>query len=140
MKNFLEKVGVILSLLVLTVLLVTGKGTASVWGASSGGDDSGKKGSITLQLSADSTGVEITLWKVADYQDGKYIFSNGFEKSGITITNLKDAGEAQKAADSLAAYAAAQGIQAADIKTVDENGKILFSGLNPALYLAGLQM
>ena len=76
MKNFLEKVGVILSLLVLTVLLVTGKGTASVWGASSGGDDSGKKGSITLQLSADSTGVEITLWKVADYQDGKYIFSN----------------------------------------------------------------
>lgn len=137
MKNFLEKVGVILSLLVLTVLLVTGKGTASVWGASSGGDDSGKKGSITLQLSADSTGVEITLWKVADYQDGKYIFSNGFEKSGITITNLKDAGEAQKAADSLAAYAAAQGIQAADIKTVDENGKILFSGLNPALYLAG---
>ena len=137
MKKFLEKAGVILSLLVLIVFLVTGKGASSVWGASSGAEDSEKKGSITLQLSADSTGVEITLWKVADYQDGKYIFSNGFEKSGITIANLNDAGEAQKAADSLTSYAVAQAIPSAAVKTADGNGKILFSGLEPALYLAG---
>ena len=92
MKKILEKAGIILSLLLFTVLLSLGSGTV-VRGTSLETAKDGKQGSITLLLSKDAKGVEITLWKIADYQNGNYVFSNGFENSGVRITNLKDAGE-----------------------------------------------
>lgn len=134
MKKLLKKTGVILGLLLFAILLSGVKRPAVVLGAS---EEDQKKGSITLQLTGDARDVELTLWKVADYKDGKYIFSNGFENSGVTITNLKDASEAQGAADALTTYAIENNIKAADTQKVDKNGRLLFSNLSPALYLAG---
>ncbi len=136
MKKILEKAGIILSLLLFTVLLSLGSGTV-VRGTSLGTAKDGKQGSITLLLSKDAKGVEITLWKIADYQNGNYVFSNGFENSGVRITNLKNAGEAQAAADTLTAYALQGGIDQTDTQSVDENGQLIFEKLSPALYLAG---
>ena len=136
MKKILEKAGIILSLLLFTVLLSLGSGTV-VRGTSLETAKDGKQGSITLLLSKDAKGVEITLWKIADYQNGNYVFSNGFENSGVRITNLKDAGEAQAAADTLTAYALQGGIAQTDTQSVDETGQLIFKNLSPALYLAG---
>ena len=129
MKKLLKKTGVILGLLLFAILLGGVKRPAVVLGAS---EEDQKKGSITLQLTGDARDVELTLWKVADYKDGKYIFSNGFENSGVTITNLKDASEAQGAADALTTYAIENNIKAADTQKVDKNGRLLFSNLSPA--------
>ena len=135
MKKILEKAGIILSLLLFTVLLSLGSGTVAR--GTSLETAKGKQGSITLLLSKDAKGVEITLWKIADYQNGNYVFSNGFENSGVRITNLKDAGEAQAAADTLTAYALQGGITQTDTQSVNENGQLIFKNLSPALYLAG---
>lgn len=96
---------------------------------------SGQTGSIELVLPAGQATLEITLYPVADYVDGGYLFSKDFAKSGIQITDLNNAEEAQKAAASLASYAKEQEL-AGVAGSPDENGSVKFDALSPALYLA----
>lgn len=92
-------------------------------------------GSIELVLPAGQEKLEMTLYPVADYVDGGYVFSKDFAKSGIQITDLNNAEEAQKAAASLAAYAKEQGLAGVS-GSPDSNGSVKFEALSPALYLA----
>lgn len=126
-----------MSMVLFALLLITGKEISPVWGAASEDSGGDKKGSITLLVSKDASGVELTLWKVADYQDGKYILANGFENSGISVANLNDASQAQEAADQFTAYAIEKGIKSYGVQKADESGQIIFDNLPAALYLAG---
>lgn len=92
-------------------------------------------GSIELQLPGAAENLQMILYSVADYKDGKFIFSGDFADSGIQIEDLNNAEEAQSAAMQLAAYAAANELQGQKAGQ-DENGLISFTDLAPALYLA----
>ena len=98
-------------------------------------DSGGQKGSIQLRFSESRENLEMTLYAVADYVDGGYVFSDDFAECGIAITNLNDSKEAQEAAQALAEYAVKHNTEG--IKAVpDGDGLVSFRGLSPALYLA----
>lgn len=94
-----------------------------------------QKGSVQLQLPAGQDHLEMTLYSVADYSDGSYLFSPDFAKSGIAVTDLNNSEETQEAAQKLAEYAAVQNVEGIKAKP-DESGLVNFTGLTPALYLA----
>lgn len=95
----------------------------------------GEKGSIELQLPGQAAGVEMTLYTIAEFQNGNYIYKPDFADSGLVIDDLNDAAQAQAAANQLASYAAERGMQG-NTGTVDAQGILRFTGLEPALYLA----
>lgn len=77
----------------------------------------------------------MTLYTIAELQDGSFAYNEAFAGSGVVITDTINAAGMQKAADTLAAYAAAQ--KASGVKlTAAQDGIIAFTGLAPALYLA----
>lgn len=104
-------------------------------GVSVQADEIVERGSIALQLPQNAEGVELTLYSVAEYRDGVYLYEEAFADSGIVISDLNDAEQVQKAAESLAAFALEKKIPGETGKA-DESGLLLFSGLDHALYLA----
>lgn len=94
-----------------------------------------QKGSVTLQVSREGAGTQITLYPVADYDGSNYIFNSDFADCGLVIEDLGTASKAQEAAKELASYAAER--QAAGIEgSIGDEGSLTFGDLTPALYLA----
>lgn len=92
-------------------------------------------GSITLQLPSGAADVEMTLYAVAEFQDGGFIYCDEFQDCGITIEDMGDSQAVGEAAEVLARYAAEH--QAAGITAkVNADGNAVFKRLSPALYLA----
>ncbi|MCD7834076.1 MAG: hypothetical protein LUH00_08825, partial [Lachnospiraceae bacterium] len=75
-------------------------------------------GTIAIQLPEDADGIELTLYRVAEYENGSFTFLEAYAASGITIENLNDSSQAQAAALELEAYASA--LAAADAKNAEE--------------------
>ena len=94
-----------------------------------------ESGSIELQLPAQAAGAELTLWRVAQARNGAFFYEDAFAESGIAIADLSDTTAAQEAAEALASYAKEQKL-AGTKGTAAADGKVLFDGLTPALYLA----
>ncbi len=93
-----------------------------------------EKGSITLQITPLAAGTEITLYPIAEFADGNYIYNETFADSGFMIDDLNNTAQAQQAAENLAAYARDK--QAGGmVKTVLEDGNLVFEEVSPALYL-----
>ncbi|MCC8046560.1 MAG: hypothetical protein LIP12_13875 [Clostridiales bacterium] len=115
---------------------------AAILSVSSGVFAEEMTGTLNVQLPSSASGIELTLYRVADYDGGNYVFTSAFSDSGITITDLNDSSEAQGAAWDLADYAAAQKLSAnskdsviAGVVTADESGQVTFDSLSLGLYL-----
>lgn len=111
--------------LFMTVMLVLNSITAMA----------AEKGSITLQLPAETAGMEITVYTVAELQDQGFVYCEEFKDCGITVEDMGDSQAAEEAAAGLAAYALQNKIEG-KTAAVDETGYAVFSELDPALYLA----
>lgn len=93
-------------------------------------------GSVELTLPAEAAKAELTLYRVADYDETSqaFTFCGVFENCGINLLDLEDAQEAAKAAQQLAALAKekhAEGIA----KTADAGGLISWTDLRLGYYL-----
>jgi len=75
-------------------------------------------GTIAIQLPEAADGIELTLYRVAEYENGSFTFLEAYAASGITIENLNDSSQAQAAALELEAYAAA--LAAEDAKNAED--------------------
>jgi len=111
-------------LMLLSVCLPAGKAQAEE-----------QKGSIELQLPKAEENLQMVLYKVAEYQDGQFVFLEDFADSGIQIADLNNAEEAQAAAKNLADFAQENGLEG-QMAGQDEDGMVRFTDLAPALYLA----
>lgn len=98
------------------------------------GTDTDPKGSIEIELPETGEGVELTLYKIADYVNGTYEYSTDFAGSGVSVGSLGDNEETREAAEKLAAYAEEKEISGTK-GTVDADGMLRFENLEPALYL-----
>lgn len=93
-------------------------------------------GSVEVLLPQEASGIEITLYRVADYKSEEqcFVFCGVFENCGISLGNFEDAMQAQKAAEQLAALAKeknAEGI----LKAADSNGAVWYTDLALGYYL-----
>ncbi|MCD7743941.1 MAG: hypothetical protein LUI13_01395 [Lachnospiraceae bacterium] len=108
-------------------------------------------GKVEIQLSDSASGIELTLYKVGDYENGSFIFTDIFAQSGVEISDLNNSSEAQTAAQALAAYAetlssggsasagstsggSAQNYIISTV-TADASGSVKFDSLPLGLYL-----
>lgn len=92
------------------------------------------KGSITLQLPVQAAGVEVTLYTIADFQDGNYVYRPEFADSGLVIHDLRDTDQAQKAAEQWALYAQNNKIKG-ETKMIGPDGTAVLTDLSQGLYL-----
>lgn len=92
-------------------------------------------GSVSIQLSQEAAGVNITLYQVAVQKEDGLYFTETFANSGVTLENLSGAEETQQAADALATYAAAQAANG-QTQTVKEDGTVTYENLASGVYLA----
>lgn len=92
-------------------------------------------GSIAMQLSSGTTGIEMTLYKIAEYTDGEYVWTEEFQKCGIRMEQLSEAKNISQITETLQKYAETQKLKGRP-KTEGSDGKILYEGLLPGLYFA----
>lgn len=92
-------------------------------------------GSIELGLPAEAEGAEITLYAVAEITEGHFAYYEPFGETDYMLEDLRDAEKTEKAAEQFASVARSNGA-AGTAKTADNSGKLTFSELPDALYLA----
>ncbi|MCD7885876.1 MAG: hypothetical protein LUI87_19635 [Lachnospiraceae bacterium] len=115
---------------------------AAVLGVPFGASAEQSAGTLTVQLPSSASGIELTLYRVADFDGGNYVFTSVFSGSGVSITNLNDSSEAQMAAVELAEFAAEQDLSGSTKSSVvagtviaDASGSLTFDSLSLGLYL-----
>ncbi|MCC8137738.1 MAG: hypothetical protein LIO76_06675 [Clostridiales bacterium] len=106
-------------------------------------------GTLEVQISSDAEGIGLTLYKVADYNNGSFVYTEEFAKSGVVISDLNNSTQAQEAAAALAEYADEQGIgsgaatgrksrsagNTVTTMAVGSSGTVSFDNLSSGLYL-----
>lgn len=98
-------------------------------------------GSCTLKLEYSRegepfSGLEIAIYRVADlYEDGSYALTDPFSGYPVKIHDIQSQLEWREAANTLAAYAQADGLTPTAIAHTDESGYVTFSELKTGLYL-----
>lgn len=92
-------------------------------------------GSVTIQLSQEAAGVNITLYQVAEQRTDGLDLTEAFANSGVAPEKLSTAEETQQAADALAACAAAQTANG-QTQMVKEDGTVTYGDLVSGVYLA----
>ncbi|MCC8106951.1 MAG: hypothetical protein LIO99_13290 [Clostridiales bacterium] len=143
----MKAAGGILSLITVMLLAVTvvTAGLPAIAEAS----DAQTMGTIQVQLPSEASGIKLTLYKVADYDNGSFVYTGEFADSGVVISDLNNSTEAQEAAAALAEYAEEQGIgnepatsrkrmAASDTVTTvtaGSSGAVNFTNLAEGLYL-----
>lgn len=81
-------------------------------------------------------GLEIKSYRVAEvYENGTYELTGAFSEYPVKIYEVTSQAEWKKIASTLAAYAAADGIEPTCIGVTDENGVVSFKDILPGMYL-----
>lgn len=91
-------------------------------------------GSIEIQFGAEAAGIEMTLYPVATYTDGSFVYDGVFAGCGVSLEGLDDAQAAQNAAEQLAALAKERNAEGSS-GNADADGVLRYGGLRPAWYL-----
>lgn len=81
------------------------------------------------------TGVEFRIYKAAEWDGQRYVLSPPFDGYGITVSDEPDGEEWGALAETLASYAARDGIVPLDSDVTDEDGRVVFDSLERGLYL-----
>ena len=55
-------------------------------------------GSMEIQFGTEAAGIEMTLYQVAPYADGSFVYDGAFAGCGVSLEGLDDAQAAQNAA------------------------------------------
>ena len=108
------------------MFLLTAGTHLTVWAAASG--------SVELRVPEAGEGVQITLYRVAEAENGTYAYVDAFAECGVRISDMNNNEQMQEAAVALAAFAQehkAEGVQG----VIDAKGVLRFEELSPALYL-----
>lgn len=128
-----KSTGKLLALMLLLCLLLTG----SVLTVQA--DEPEDNGTIEVHLPWFASGTTLDLAEVGRYDDGAFSLNERFAPSGVVISGLTEASQAQDAADRLAAYSAEQGLvdQSKSSDNAGDEQSVLFDGLkaNGTLYL-----
>ena len=94
---------------------------------------------LKLEYSREGTafeGLEIAIYRVAAmYEDGSYALTGAFSGYPVKIHDIRSQLQWREAANTLAAYAQADGIAPAAMADTDESGNVTFSNLETGLYL-----
>ncbi len=120
-KKNLKKYILILASALAVLLLGAGAGAESV------------AGSITLQFPEETQGVDISIYTVADYRDGAFVYRPEFEGCGIDLTGIREAEEAQQAAEHF--WMIVQENNLSGYAQTVSGGTLVFGGLQPGYYL-----
>ncbi len=91
-------------------------------------------GEITATFPGEAAGAELTLYEVADVQDGNLVFREPFQDTDLTLSDLSQASKVETATAQLTAIAEKNGVSGTMV-TVEQSGTICFTDLEPALYL-----
>lgn len=95
-----KSAGTILALFVMLCMLLTG-GVLTAQAV----DPDDTKGSINITVAPWVEGTEIRLFNVGNFENGTFTLNDSFTPSGVVISGLKEASQAQEAAEKLTAYA-----------------------------------
>lgn len=117
---------ILAALLLISVCLPAGKAQAEQ-----------QTGSIALQLPENPGNAELSLYKVAVYEDGVFSLTSDFAASGagITAAGLNNTQEVEALAEKLTAFARDNRLPGSTSAKPDGNGLVRFTGLSPALYM-----
>lgn len=91
-------------------------------------------GRIKLELPAEAEGVEMTLYRIGETENGAFLYSGDFAECGIELPAFDDAAALEKAAKELGQYAAAHA-GSGQKKQADGSGEMTYEDLEPGLYL-----
>lgn len=101
--------------------------------------DPARPSSLTLKYARDGRvfeGVEVRTYRIAEvFADGTYALTGAFAKYPVKIYDVTSQSEWRAIASTLAAYAAADGIEPTRIGTTDKNGEVRFENILPGMYL-----
>lgn len=94
-----------------------------------------QEGSVTVNVEPEAEGVEMQLYDVADFIDGKYQLNSSFVGSNVDLTDLQDADSSQLAAENLQTYAKDKSLTGS-ATNINSDGKAVFTNLSTEkLYL-----
>lgn len=91
-------------------------------------------GTMLFHFPKEAAGLEIEMYKVADYDLDTFTYTEDFAVNSETLLKWKDSEEMQEAADKLSSFAESENIAGTE-ESVSQDGKIIFSGLADGLYL-----
>ena len=127
----------LLCILTILVLLCTCAAPLSARGAELVDPD--RKCSLKLDYSSEGIGfadLDIQIYRVAAFSaDGSYGLCEPFSSLPVKIHGITSQKEWRDAANTLAAYAASQGIAPTRTERTDETGSVLFDDLQTGIYL-----
>lgn len=98
--------------------------------------DPSRNGSISVKVDSDAKDIEMTLFDVADMNNGEYVLNSSFEKSGENLTDLSNAEKVKKVAKNLEKYASDNAIQGIASKIGDDGIANFADVKSTKLYLA----
>lgn len=92
-------------------------------------------GSVTVTVEPEAEGVEMQLYAVADFINGKYQLNDSFAACNVDLTDLQDADSSQLAAETLQSFAKDKSL-AGTPANINSDGKAVFTNLSSeTLYL-----
>lgn len=91
-------------------------------------------GEISAEFPREAVGAGLTLYKVADMQDGNLVFRTPFEGTDFALGDLAQTSRVETVAVQLTEAAAKNDVKGTEV-TVDQSGTVRFANLEPALYL-----
>lgn len=91
-------------------------------------------GEISVTFPKEAIGAGLTLYEVADVQEGSLVFREPFQGTDLTLSDLAKSAKVETAAVQLTDTALKNGVSGTSV-TVDSSGTVLFENLEPALYL-----
>lgn len=87
-------------------------------------------GSITIEVDEFAEGIELKLFEVADYVDGKYVMNKNFEACEVSFDGWDDAKTSRNIAYTLKDYVNTNNVPGI-ISAVQADGKVYFTDLSP---------
>lgn len=91
-------------------------------------------GSLLFHFPKEASGLEITMYKAAEYDLEKFTYTSGFAENPAELLNFSTAAEMQNAADKLESFAISRNLNGTK-GTVAADGTLTFTGLSNGLYL-----
>ena len=91
-------------------------------------------GSLQFHFPKETAGLEITMYKAAEYDLEKFTYTSDFAENPAELLNFSTAAEMQNAADKLESFAISRNLNGTK-GTVAADGTLTFTGLSNGLYL-----
>lgn len=86
-------------------------------------------GTLLLHFPKEAAGLEIRMYKVAEYDLKTFSYTEDFAENPETLLRWNDAEEMQKVADTLNSFAVTRNIEGTSA-SVSQDGRIIFRGLS----------